>query len=37
MLWQAIGGTFLTIFALIALVGLIMPLRNVRKDDDPEE
>jgi hypothetical protein len=37
MLWQAIGGTFLTIFALIALVALIVPVSRSRKDEEPED
>lgn len=37
MLWKAIGGTFLIVFALIALVGLIMPNHDVGRKHDPED
>lgn len=35
MLWQAIGGAFLAVFALIALIGLFVPERKARKENDP--
>lgn len=37
MLWKVIGATFLIVFALIALVGLIMPTRDIGRKYDPED